>query len=420
MSGFLDRSAINVFLYQETAPGITTDPPEAGIIANPLKVEIVGGGSDGYVIQPDPTKLKATVIGSGNFTVVQPTASNLNATVSGTISALQSGSWAQSITGGGNTALVTSSNALKIDGSAVTQPISGSVSISGTPTISGSVSITGTPNVNIANTPNVVISSGSINATISGSISNTSFGATQSGVWTVQPGNTANTTAWKVDGSAVTQPISGSVSISGTPSVSISNTPNVVVSSGSLGITNTSFSSVQSGTWTVQPGNTANTTPWLVNSISNRDTNRTNICWYVDNLSLSSASEGMLTVSESRDAGSVSTFTSKIITSGKRLRITSITAYAQSGSITLSSRVTFKIKVNTAGSVTTSAPTQVLMKLPSTPTVLSAAVSYNLVLPDGPQWLGDGTSSIGISCICPDYSALNVAVIGLNIHAFEY
>lgn len=33
--------------------------------------------------------------------------------------------------------------------------------------------------------------------------------ATQSGVWTVQPGNTANTTAWKVDGSAVTQPVSG-------------------------------------------------------------------------------------------------------------------------------------------------------------------------------------------------------------------
>lgn len=32
--------------------------------------------------------------------------------------------------------------------------------------------------------------------------------ASQSGTWTVQPGNTANTTAWKVDGSAVTQPAS--------------------------------------------------------------------------------------------------------------------------------------------------------------------------------------------------------------------
>lgn len=35
--------------------------------------------------------------------------------------------------------------------------------------------------------------------------------ATQSGTWTVQPGNTANSTAWKVDGSAVTQPVSGTV-----------------------------------------------------------------------------------------------------------------------------------------------------------------------------------------------------------------
>lgn len=32
--------------------------------------------------------------------------------------------------------------------------------------------------------------------------------ASQAGTWTVQPGNTANTTAWKVDGSAVTQPVS--------------------------------------------------------------------------------------------------------------------------------------------------------------------------------------------------------------------
>src|SRR5450755_1148057 len=35
--------------------------------------------------------------------------------------------------------------------------------------------------------------------------------AAQSGTWTVQPGSTANTTAWKVDGSAVTQPVSGTV-----------------------------------------------------------------------------------------------------------------------------------------------------------------------------------------------------------------
>lgn len=62
---------------------------------------------------------------------------------------------------------VTSMTPLKVDGSAVTQPVS-----------MASTTITGTAAV------------------------------TQSGTWTVQPGNTPNTTAWKVDGSAVTQPVS--------------------------------------------------------------------------------------------------------------------------------------------------------------------------------------------------------------------
>jgi len=69
-------------------------------------------------------------------------------------------------TAAANKAAVTASSALKVDGSAVTQPVSGTVTATGT------------------------------------------VAATQSGIWTVQPGNTANTTAWKVDGSAVTQPIS--------------------------------------------------------------------------------------------------------------------------------------------------------------------------------------------------------------------
>jgi hypothetical protein len=74
-------------------------------------------------------------------------------------------------------------------------PISGTVTTSGTTTVSGTVT------------------------------------ANQGGTWTVQPGNTANTTPWLVTG-AVTQ----------------------------------------SGTWTIQPGNTANTTPWLV-TVNNANPN---------------------------------------------------------------------------------------------------------------------------------------------------
>lgn len=65
--------------------------------------------------------------------------------------------------------------------------------------------------------------------------------ATQSGTWTVQPGNTANTTAWKVDGSAVTQPVNdagGSLSIDdGGGNISIDDGGNSITVDGNVSIT---------------------------------------------------------------------------------------------------------------------------------------------------------------------------------------
>jgi hypothetical protein len=57
------------------------------------------------------------------------------------------------------------------------------------------------------------------------------------------------------------QPVSGSVSITGTPAVTISGTPSVsAAQSGAWSVS-------QTGTWTMQPGNRANTTPWFVKQI---------------------------------------------------------------------------------------------------------------------------------------------------------
>lgn len=79
--------------------------------------------------------------------------------------------------------------------------------------------------------------------------------ASQSGTWTVQPGNTANTTAWKVDGSAVTQPVSGTFWQATQP---ISGTVTAGVGSNAIGqvniiSTNTLTTSI-SGTPTVTNG----------------------------------------------------------------------------------------------------------------------------------------------------------------------
>lgn len=90
----------------------------------------------------------------------------------------------------------------------------------------------------------------------------------QSGTWTIQPGNTANTTAWKVDGSAVTQPVSATnldVALSTrlkpadtltavTTVGTITNVVHIDDNTGSLTVDNAGTFAVQatqSGTWNI-------------------------------------------------------------------------------------------------------------------------------------------------------------------------
>lgn len=171
--------------------------------------------------------------------------------VSGTVAATQSGSWSVSTTG--TTAISAASLPLPTGAAtAAKQPAIGTAGVSSTDVISvqgiasgtampvsGTVTANAGTNLNTSalaldttlstlsgkitacNTGAVVISSGTV--AISGTV-----GVTQSGTWTVQPGNTANTTAWKVDGSAVTQPVSGTVTANagtGTFAVSAASLP---------------------------------------------------------------------------------------------------------------------------------------------------------------------------------------------------
>jgi hypothetical protein len=160
------------------------------------------------------------------------------------------------LTTGQMVALQTNINgALKVDGTATTQPVSGNVGITGTAAV------------------------------------------TQSGTWTVQPGNTANTTAWLVTGAGGTFPITaaslplptgaatsanqingsqvtGIAAGGNTASVSVAGALKVDGSAVTQPVSGTfwqatqpvsgTVAATQSGTWTMQPGNTANTTPWLV------------------------------------------------------------------------------------------------------------------------------------------------------------
>lgn len=108
------------------------------------------------------------------------------------------------------------SGRVPVDPSGVTSPIS----VASLPLPSGASTSAKQPALGTAGTPSadVLTVQGATSMTAlkvdgSGSTQPVSgtIAATQSGTWTVQPGNTANTTAWKVDGSAVTQPVSGTV-----------------------------------------------------------------------------------------------------------------------------------------------------------------------------------------------------------------
>jgi hypothetical protein len=142
---------------------------------------------------------------------------------------------------------VASMTPLRVDGSAATQPVSGTVGISGgvavtgtfwqaTQPVSGTVTAnagTGTFAVSAATLP---LPSGASTAAKQPALG--TAGTAASDVLTIQ--GIASMTAVKVDGSAVTQP------------VSLASLPALATGSNPIGsITNTTFAATQSGTWNV-------------------------------------------------------------------------------------------------------------------------------------------------------------------------
>ena len=273
--------------------------------------------------------------------------------------------WLTTIAQGGNSATVSAGGALKVDGSAVTQPVSGTVSItanssvnlsqiagtttatgngvagagvqrvaivsdntafsvnsvqSGTWSVrnldgagnslasstttpggteqalivrnipSGTQAVSGTVTANIGTSGSLALDATLAKLTVAqGAATGTNTQALVGAVATsaaptyttatINPFSLTTAGALRVDGSASTQPVSGTVSITANSSVNLNQiagtttaTGNGVAGAGVQRVTiasdNTAFSvnSVQSGTWTVQPGNTANTTAWLVTS----------------------------------------------------------------------------------------------------------------------------------------------------------
>lgn len=157
------------------------------------------------------------------------------------------------VVGGNLTGLVGTANGLKVDGSAVTQPVSGTFFQATQPVSAASLPLpSGASTSALQTTGNTALTT--INTTlgtpfqVGGSIANTTFASTQSGAWAVSVSNFP-----------ATQPISGSVSVSGTVAATQSGTWTNTVTQATAASLNATVvgtgtfacQAAQSGTWTV-------------------------------------------------------------------------------------------------------------------------------------------------------------------------
>jgi hypothetical protein len=182
--------------------------------------------------------------------------------------------WPIKLTDGTDTADITATGAVKTDGSATTQP----VSAASLPLPSGASTsaLQGTGNTSLASidtktpalvTGRVPVDGSGVTQPVSGSVSVSNFPATQAvsasslplptGAATSALQGTANTSLASID---TKTPALGQA-------LAAASVPVVLTASQITTLTPpTTVATTQSGTWTVQPGNTANTTPWLVTS----------------------------------------------------------------------------------------------------------------------------------------------------------
>lgn len=151
-----------------------------------------------------------------------------------------------------------------------------------------------------------------------------------------------------------------------------------------------------------------------------KDSGRVNIMWTME-VSPAVVADTLQTVTESRDGAATTTFTTKVVTSGKRLRLLAWNMAVENTLGVNPKRAKLRLRFNTAGAVTAASPLQANL-------VASVATAVNTVgttasgnFPDGCEYLGDGTKQIGFSLEFPDWvTAAQTGKCYITIFAYEY
>ena len=191
----------------------------------------------------------------------------------------------------------------------------------------------------------------------------------------------------------------------------------------------------QSGTWTVQPGNTANTTAWLVAgatltkatqgatgfSVQDlKDAGRSARNILLDSFAVAAATETLNTMSYSTDNGTLTTGTSYTVTTAKRLRIQAVSVglHTIAGNTTAVT-VIVRIRVNNAGAATVTSPVQMVIPLAGIAAANQNADTVVIPIPDG--WEFVAGAGIGVTTTCVGFVSTTAAPkVDISIIGYEY
>jgi hypothetical protein len=152
-----------------------------------------------------------------------------------------------------------------------------------------------------------------------------------------------------------------------------------------------------------------------------KDAGRVNIALTAE-FAHAQTAETLLTMTESRDGAATATFTSKTITSGKRLRVTSIFLHTELlGTGTTPIRSYLRLRINTAGATTAGSPVQLVVSVGVETAILKSSKGVMFDLPDGFEILGDGTKTYGFTLETPDWVITTATGRSkITVFGFEY
>jgi hypothetical protein len=136
----------------------------------------------------------------------------------------------------------------------------------------------------------------------------------------------------------------------------------------------------------------------------------------------SSAAEALATMTLSVAGAATSTFSSRLITSGKRLRFQLLSLQVESiGSGPAIQRAYLRLRSNPSGATVAASPLQLILAAGANAPAIKASDHASLPIPDGFDLVGDGNRTFGFTLETPDYvSGTGEVRVKASILAFEF